>query len=295
MKSHFLNGAGLALCAIAFWSTNATVAHWLLETNQLSNVQLLQFIGAMLVFFFLKRKGPTPAAGVRLRGAVTGVLGLVGTMVFQYIAFATAPVIQANIIAYSWPLLLAISHVLLGQSSSSFFLLTSAVLGFVGVSMVSGIASASAVFSPIGYSAAAISAICMASYSYLVGSIEAEPRDVLLPAATIGVLGCLIWVAKTGFDYRSATELMAGLYLGAGPMGLGYLLWSLAMIRDSSGHIAVLGYLTPVTSSLLLWVTGSHLSAIALVGAMLVITSCAAIGWQQTVGSKSESSESISN
>lgn len=282
MKVDQLGGSLLALCAIAFWSTNAMVAHWLLEAHQLSNIQTLQFVGATLVFLFIGRKGKRPAKRVLLNGACVGVLGLVGTMVFQYIAFANAPVIQANIIAYSWPLLLALVHVFVGRSSRPVFLIGSAVAGFIGVSLVSGLASSSAVFSPLGYGAAATSAICMASYSFLVGTIEVEPRDVLLPASLLGVVGCLVWSTMTGLSSFSVRELVAGLYLGCGPMGLGYVFWSVAMKHDATGRVSVFGYLTPVCSSLLLWFTGSYLSAIAFFGAAIVVLSCLFVGWEQT-------------
>jgi len=42
------------------------------------------------------------------RGSIAvAVLGLAGTMTLQYVAFALAPLVAANAIAYSWPLMVA--------------------------------------------------------------------------------------------------------------------------------------------------------------------------------------------
>ena len=42
-----------------------------------------------------------------------GIIGLVGTMVLQYVAFASMPVVEANLIAYTWPLMVAAAIIVL--------------------------------------------------------------------------------------------------------------------------------------------------------------------------------------
>ncbi|TIX38591.1 MAG: EamA/RhaT family transporter, partial [Mesorhizobium sp.] len=108
--------------AVALWSTNALVGKSLLENHPVSLVQFLQFTGAALVFALirLKRRAPIHLLPQGEKGETTnlaafavGFIGLVGTMVLQYIAFASMPVIEANLVAYTWPLMVAAALIVL--------------------------------------------------------------------------------------------------------------------------------------------------------------------------------------
>lgn len=39
---------------------------------------------------------------------LVGVIGLTGTIFLQYLAFAAAPIVAANVLTYGWPLLAAV-------------------------------------------------------------------------------------------------------------------------------------------------------------------------------------------
>lgn len=270
----------LALTAIGFWSTNAIVAHWLLQRYPVSNVQFLQFLGAALLFALARRREDKersirPAVGILL----VGNLGLVGTMVLQYLAFATIPVIEANLIAYSWPLFLAATFIAIGQTRRPIFLAGASVVGFAGVAMI--IVDGAQLFtggSAAGYVYAIGSALCMTFYSVAVGRSRVSPARFLLPASLTGLLGSTVWMGIDGVALDPSVYLLGGLYLGIGPMGFGYLFWSLAMRSDSSGQTSLIGYLTPVTSSMLLWLAGERLGPIGLTGALLTVGCCLAVG-----------------
>src|SRR5258708_737663 len=111
--------------AVGLWSTNALVGKSLLASHPVSLVQFLQFSGAALVFAVIRlmsRETATPE-NAALAGPITasaalvpigvGIVGLVGTMVLQYIAFAAMPVIEANLVAYTWPLMVAAAVIVL--------------------------------------------------------------------------------------------------------------------------------------------------------------------------------------
>ncbi|RUX52107.1 EamA/RhaT family transporter, partial [Mesorhizobium sp. M7A.F.Ca.CA.002.09.1.1] len=67
-----------------------------------------------------------------------------------------------------------------------------------------------------------------------------------------------------------------------GPMGLGYYFWSRALKLEGSGRVAVVAYLTPIASTLLLTLSGERLTVTAIVGAILVIGSCVAVGVERS-------------
>jgi drug/metabolite transporter (DMT)-like permease len=220
---------------------------------------------------------------------LVGFLGLVGTMVLQYIGFASMPVIEANLVAYTWPLMTATAVILLGRPRRPLLLGLAAALGFVGVALViSGggahFGSNRALFegSFVGYLAAFGSALCMAFYSLTVGRLAVAPERLLLPSALIGVALTFTWSLHDGVVRPSGANLLLGLYLGAGPMGLGYYFWSRAAKLDHGGRIAVVAYLTPIASTFLLALSGESLSMTAIAGAVLVIGSCLAVGIEGT-------------
>ncbi|TIQ34477.1 MAG: DMT family transporter [Mesorhizobium sp.] len=224
-------------------------------------------------------KGRAPLAAYAV-----GFIGLVGTMVLQYIAFASMPVIEANLVAYTWPLMVAAAVIVLGRPQRPLLLGLTAALGFAGVALVISGGRAHAWFegSLVGYCAAFGSALCMAFYSIAVGRLAVSPDRLLLPSALIGVALTFAWCLYDGVAGLSGTPLLLGLYLGAGPMGLGYYFWSRALSLDQGGRLAVVAYLTPIASTLLLALSGESLSMTAIAGAVLVIGSCIAVGIERS-------------
>ena len=173
----------LALCAIAFWSTNAVTAKFVLQGLPVEQIQFLQFLGATCVFAFL-RYGST-AKGKQNRVGITawilGTVGLTGTMIFQYIGFDIGPITEANIIAYAWPLFAVFFVVLSGTTPRPILLLTLAVIGFLGAGLVIGgneWSNLSFATSPYGFMAAALSAVCMAVYTFGIGQTKNQPLRV---------------------------------------------------------------------------------------------------------------------
>lgn len=268
------------LAAIALWSTNAPVAKWIFQYYPVSYVQLLQFIGALSVFICMHKLNKKKAQGrISLKVILIGLLGLVGTMIFQYLAFAMAPILAANLIAYCWPLILAFMFIIAGTSNSPWILALCSVAGFIGVSMIINTGNEVISYNDwLGYMCALLSAICMASYSFLIGRYHVSSAQVLIPAACIGMIIAGVWVAWEGVSLKLSPLIFAGLYLGAGPMGLGFLFWSIAMRKDLSGRTSLLGYLTPVTSTFLLWLFGETLGLYSILGACLVFLSCIIVG-----------------
>nr|WP_245278969.1 DMT family transporter [Mesorhizobium loti] len=274
--------------AVALWSTNALVGKSLLANHPVSQVQFLQFVGAALVFGlirFMSRDGAPPvAARAALAPLAVGFIGLVGTMVLQYIAFASMPVIEANLVAYTWPLMVAAAVIVFEKPRRPALLGVAAIIGFVGVVLViSGGRDRTWLQGDlVGYFAAFGSALCMAFYSVMVGRLATSPERLLLPSSLVGVALTLVWSAGEGVAWPAGMDLALGLYLGAGPMGLGYYFWSRALKLGGSGKVAVVAYLTPIASTLLLTLSGERLTVTAIAGAILVIGSCVAVGVQRS-------------
>nr|WP_245235472.1 DMT family transporter [Mesorhizobium erdmanii] len=274
--------------AVALWSTNALVGKSLLATHPVSQVQFLQFAGAALVFALIRFLGREAVRPVAPRAAfaplAVGFIGLVGTMVLQYVAFASMPVIEANLVAYTWPLMVAAAVIAFENPRRPGLLGLAAALGFGGVALVISGGRESNWFQGdlVGYFAAFGSALCMAFYSVVVGRLAMSPDRLLLPSSLIGVVLTFLWSAREGVAWPVGVDLALGLYLGAGPMGLGYYFWSRALKLERGGKVAVVAYLTPIASTLLLTLSGERLTATAIAGAVLVIGSCIAVGLEHS-------------
>jgi len=277
--------------AVALWSTNALVGKSLLENHPVSLVQFLQFTGATLVFLAIRLMSrENVSAGVSLAGVKAGlvsisvgVIGLVGTMVLQYVAFASMPVIEANLVAYTWPLMVAATVIVLETPRRPALLAVTATLGFIGVALVISGGGHRSWFQGnlTGYVSAFGSALCMAFYSIAVGRLAVSPDRLLLPSALIGMAITFLWCINDTVAWYIEPDLFLGLYLGAGPMGLGYYFWSRALKLDG-GKVAIAAYLTPIASMLLLTLSGERLTMTAIVGAVLVIGSCVAVGMERS-------------
>lgn len=269
------------LGAILLWSTNATVAKFALSELSVAQVQTFQFAGAAIAFLALRlltrgdfRIWPSRDA------LLIGLVGLVGTMMFQYLAFSVGPITAVNLLAYAWPLLTAVAVIASGSSSAPRTLIVVSLLGFAGVALLiseTGSTTTSS-RSVAGYIFAILSAICMAAYSLGVARVSGPPSDVLLPASLIGLfVSAAWWLGTPGSDLQPQTVLSA-LYLGFGPMGLGYVLWSYAMQTGAVGPMSTLGYGTPVLSTLLLIASGEKMTVLAIVGGAVIVAACALSG-----------------
>lgn len=270
-------GAG----AVCFWSTNAVVAKYALAGLPVAQVQTLQFAGASAAFLILRglfsrseRALPKPDA------LLLGLVGLVGTMVFQYLAFSIGPIALVNLLAYAWPLLTVVILGMTGGAARPLGLIVASAAGFGGVMLLVGGAEPDLEHGDTiaGYAAAVASALCMAVYSIGVARISSPPASTLLPASVIGLAGTGMWWATTGAALADFEYVLVCLYLGAGPMGLGYVLWAYAMRFGAVGPLSMLGYATPVLSTALLILSGERLTAMAFMGGVVVVVSCAAIG-----------------
>lgn len=278
MHVTYLYGFG----AIAFWSTNAVVAHHALQALDVAQVLFIQFLTAAIVFGLLKvfthkKKG----ARTTVWPYILGTLGLTSTILFQYAAFRIGPITEVNVISYAWPLLVAVLLVIIRGSARPTWLISLAFIGFVGAGLVISSQSPTSVEtenSYFGYMFAFASAACMALYSFMIGKVDVSPQDVLLPGAGIGAILTGLWCAMTPVTWPLSWPILLAFYLGVGPMAFGYILWSRALKHDASGTVVLFGYLTPVFSTLLLAPTQEHLGGPFIIGTILIVTSSILLG-----------------
>lgn len=271
-----------ALAAVALWATNAWVADFALARLSLSWLLLVQYGAAAAALLVVRaagrhRHGRAHHATPSVRVAAVGVVGLTGTMMLQYVAFATAPIVAANVLAYAWPLLAAVWIAATVRTSRAVGLAGFAVLGSGGVALIftdPAAAGPEVVAGPgahWGYIAALGSAVCMAGYTVVSARVHSSATDLLLPATLAGFAAAAVLIALNPNAWPSASGLAAAGYLGLGPMAAGYGLWTLAMARGGAERLAPIGYATPLLSTLLLLITGAPATRTTLLGVGLIL------------------------
>lgn len=217
------------------------------------------FAGGMVV---LAARGRAGLAELRQPPApwLTAFAGLFLYHALYFFALQNAPVGDASIIAYLWPLLIVLFAAMLPGESLRPRHLAGAVLGFSGTALiiltkggpVGGGGSAA------GYLAALGCAFVWSGYSVLNRRFAGTPSGMLVGvcgAVALAGLACH-WLFEATVA-PSAQQWIAVLLLGLGPVGLAFLAWDHA---TKHGHIALLGtlsYLAPLISTALLVLTGA--------------------------------------
>lgn len=282
-------GVAAAFAAVALWSTNALVARFALAEIGVVQVLALQFGGAAATLAALRAARSVGANGSGetlpwsspgwldlLGGVAVGVVGLTGTISLQYLAFATAPIVEANVVAYGWPLFAALWAAVAHPTKQTLAGVPLAAVGFAGVALILGSGGGFAGSGGgAGYVAALASAVCMTFFTVASGRSRVTADASLLVATVLGavftVALCVAGLAPWAWSTAGPGAWAASVYAGVGPMAGGFLLWGLAMSGDGAERLAPLGYATPLLSTALLLLSGETLSPVALLGAALVL------------------------
>jgi len=206
-----------ALTAVALWSTNAWAADVALARMSLGWLLLVQYGAAAAALLSIRAVArrhsgiPWKRAAPRVRVAVIGVVGLTGTIFLQYLAFATAPIVAANVLTYGWPLLAAVWVAATVRTRRAIGLAGLALLGFGGVALIftgptaAGADSAGGPAATWGYVAALGSAVCMAGYTLASARVQAAATDLLIPATLAGTLAAAVLTASTPATWPPAS------------------------------------------------------------------------------------------
>ena len=265
--------ATLAGCgAIALWAFLGLLSRAAAAIPPLQLTAMSFCVAALLGIFVLLARGRLTDLRQPPAAWLHGVGGLFGFHALYFAALSWAPAAQANLINYTWPLLIVLlSAPLLGLRLTWRHLLGTA-LGAAGcVLLLSGRAGLTAAAVP-GYLAAACSALVWALYSVLSRRFSAVPTGAV--AGFCAASAVLAAVSHFIFETTATPDVpgwLAVVVLGAGPVGGAFFLWDIGMKRGDPRLLGTLAYATPVASTLLLCAGGYAAFSIAtLVSAALV-------------------------
>jgi drug/metabolite transporter (DMT)-like permease len=271
-------GATLAGCAaLLLWAFLALLARLAQPLPPLLLTGLAFLVGGALGLAVVVARGRLG----RLRQPplvwLHGVGGLAGYHALYFAALALAPPVEANLLNYTWPLLIVllagpIRGLRLGPRR-----LAGVGLGAAGaVLLLAGGAEGSfggGAFA--GYAAALGAGLTWALYSVLAGTprIAGVPTEAVagfcLASALVALLGHALVEPPA---WPGPAQWLAVLLLGAGPVGAAFFLWDIGMKRGDPRLLGTLAYGTPVASTLLLVAAGEgRLDGTVLAAAALVL------------------------
>ena len=229
---------------------------------------------------------------IRPASLALGIYGLLLFHVCYFIALRLAPVIEASLIIYLWPLLIVLFSGLLpsglGGHGLGWLHIGGALLGLAGSALIlsGGILSDGGQWrafgdgQALGYLMAAAAAFVWASYSVasrLLRDVPSNAVTVNCAATATGALGLHV-IFETTVWPGSVAAWLAIVALGFGPVGLAFYLWDEGMKRGNMRLLGVASYATPLLSTLLLRSLGLGSASASLWLAALLITAGAVLG-----------------
>jgi drug/metabolite transporter (DMT)-like permease len=268
----------IGLTAILMWSLLSVMT---VATGAIPPFQLMAMtfaIGALAAFASFPFRPAACRALIQSPLAwLVGVGGLFGYHALYFLALRLAPLAEAGLLNYLWPLLIVLFSSLLPGEQLKRHHVVGALLGLVGtVLLLAGNIDLMATRTQVaGFAAALAAAFVWAGYSVMSRRLKAVPTDAVagfcavtavLAALMHGAIEVMVWPATT-------TAWIAVIALGVGPVGAAFYAWDIGMKR---GDIRVLGaasYATPLLSTGFLIAAGyAQASATIAVAAVLIAT-----------------------
>lgn len=262
----------LALGAIGLWATLAPVGVRLSHLPPFLTAGCALLIGSLVALpwsGFKWRLAIVPAATLLL-----GIYGLFGYHFLLFVAFRTAPAVQANLVNYLWPLLIVVLAPLFNKHIQlKLRQVMAALAGFAGAALVMTGGNAISTAFHVGYLAALASAFIWSSYSLMTQRVEAFHTAAIGTFGLVsGVLSLVCHAVLEAPVALNATDAILLVWMGLGPLGLAFYLWDAALKNGHAQHIGLLSFLTPLGSTVLLLIDRQEAltPVVALAGLLIV-------------------------
>ncbi|MCP5282094.1 MAG: DMT family transporter [Rhodoferax sp.] len=262
-----------ALGAIASWALLAALGVALRNVPPFLLTGIALVVGSIPTWPLVARH---PALWrIPLPTLALGVAGLFGFHFLLFLALRTAPPVQANLVNYLWPLFIVVlAPVLLPGMGLRPIHVFAAMLGFAGaaVAILGRSTQLDGAWS-WGYLLALGSALIWACYSLLTRRVPPFPTVAVgLFGLVSGILSLLCHAVLEPVTALGTRDWILLILAGLGPLGMAFLLWDKALKLGDPRQIGILSYLTPLSSTAVLMLTGAgpFSWSIALAAAMII-------------------------
>jgi drug/metabolite transporter (DMT)-like permease len=283
MKFFTLNPTFSGIGAMVLWSMTALM---LALSGSLPPLQLvcasMLIAGATIFFEQLLTGKNLRERWLRPVGDYLFVTGGIGVYIFlYYYALKTAPVFEANIINYLWPLFLAVVLHRLQHEAFKPYQYIGFILGFCACALLFFERAETTMFEHfhIGYIAAFFAAISWALYSGLAKT-RSYPTGFMAPVFLI--LGLVALVLHLAFEKTVWPEnyIQWLAMLGLGVSRIAVLAWDYGIKHGNRMLLASMSYLIPIPSFIFLYIFGfGPASSMIVLSAVLVVCGIVITNW----------------
>ncbi len=191
---------------------------------------------------------------------LVGVGGLFGFHFFYFTSLKTAPPVEANLINYTWPLLIVLFSGLLPGERLKWHHIVGTCLGLAGAALIvtKGRSLAIAPEYLLGYGAAVLSALIWSTYSVVSRRMSSVPTAAVAGfcLATAILSGLCHVLMEPAIWPDGATQWLAVAGLGCLPLGLAFFVWDYGVKRGDIQILGAASYLSPLLSTLFLILAG---------------------------------------
>jgi len=268
-----VSAATLAGCgAIGLWAFLALLSRAASEVPPLQLTATSFAVSALLGAAWLAGRGRLIELWQPPLAWLHGVGGLFGFHALYFASLARAPAATANLINYTWPLLLVLLSAAVLRMRLTWRHVLGTALALLGCAALLSGKAAFPAGAMVGYGLAAASAVVWALYSVLARRFAQVPSGAVvgfcgmtavLAAALHGMTGT--WVTP------GLLAWVAMIAMGIGPVGAAFALWDVGMKRGDPRLLGTLAFATPVLSTLLLTVAGlAPFTAVTMLASVLV-------------------------
>ena len=243
--------------AILLWGSLALLS--ILTTNipafQLTAMAF--FIASFIGIILLKKQNIKLKELFRIPLKVwfIGVFGLFGYHFFYFLAIKNAPVVEANLLNYLWPLLIVLFSSFLPNEKLRWFHILGALFGLIGAFLlVSKDGSFSFEIQYIwGYIFALIAAFTWSLYSVISRTFAYVPTYAVTGFCIVtAVLSTICHLIFEITVIPNQSELFGALMLGLGPVGGAFYLWDYGVKNADIKLLGSISYFTPLLSTFIL-------------------------------------------
>lgn len=215
---------------------------------------------------------------------VSGFCGIFFYHAFYFFALKKAPAAQASLIAYLWPLLIVVLGSLRSGGRLKRGCLLGGCLGLLGTALL--LQPGSSGFSDeaiAGYLSAFVCALVWSSYSVWNKRYDgASPNVMGGICGLVSVAGLLCHLAFEQTVIPTASNAVALLLLGLGPVGIAFFAWDYATKAGEPQRIGALSYLAPLISTLILVSLDPATFTLSILAAALLIVGGAVLAMRSS-------------
>jgi drug/metabolite transporter (DMT)-like permease len=246
------------ILAILMWGGLALLGNGTKGIPPFLLLSMCFLIAAMLMFAkrIISQQAVFTAPSLTLSQWLVGLVGLFGFHFCYFMALRLAPAIEVSLIAYLWPMLLA---VLVAAKGSALRAIAGGLLGFVGVVFIvspdDGMSFSHAHTN--GYMLALACAFIWSGYSWFFSRSDNNVDDIGWLSIAVALFSFAAHALfEQSYSPGTLTEWLGIVLLGLGPVGGAFYLWDLGLKHGNKKLLASLSFAAPLISSVLLAFAG---------------------------------------